>query len=62
VTKEQALAWAKGPKNLAEKLRMTTSAVCQWQSVPLVQQYRIAILSGGKLKVNDPLMPKEPLV
>ena len=62
MTKTEAVQWAKGPAALAQKLRLTTSAVCQWRKVPLVQQYRLAILSDGVLQVNDPLMPKAPLV
>ena len=57
MTKDEAIKWAKGAAALAQKLHMTTSAVCQWSEVPLLQQYRLEALSGGALRVNDPMMP-----
>ena len=56
MTKDEAIKWAKGAAPLAQKLHMTTSAVCQWQTVPLLQQYRLEVLSGGALRVSDPMM------
>ena len=53
MTKDEAIKWAGGKViDLAAKLRITHSAVCHWEHVPMVHQYRLVALSGGKLKLD----------
>lgn len=53
MTKDEAIKWAGGKViDLAAKLQITHSAVCHWERIPMVHQYRLAILSDGKLKLD----------
>ena len=53
MTKQEAIDWAGGlAKDLAERLGISESAVSQWDEVPELQQYRLVILSNGKLMLS----------
>lgn len=64
MTKDEAIEWAgrKRGRNpgagrvldLAAVLGITHGAVSQWgDAIPIAQQYRLAALSRGRLKVDD---------
>lgn len=54
MTKDEAIEWAGGKAILlAARLGITHGAISHWDKVPLKQQYRLARLSKGKLKVDD---------
>lgn len=53
MTKEEAIQWAGGHTDLAERLGITSSAVSQWTEVPELQQYRLHTLSAGHLPIDD---------
>ena len=54
MTKDEAVAWARNQSALARKLGISRMAVSRWTEVPPLQQYRLAVLSEGKLTVHDP--------
>ena len=53
MTKDEALQWAGGVVALAERLRVTPSAVSQWIEVPELQQHKLRALSRGRLKIDE---------
>jgi DNA-binding transcriptional regulator Cro len=54
MTKDEAIEWAGGKViDLAAKLQLTHSAICHWERIPMVHQYRLVKLSKGKLKLDD---------
>lgn len=62
MTKQDAIDWAGGVMSLAACLKITGGAVSQWDEIPELQQHKLALLSRGKLKVDDKFLPlKESL-
>lgn len=55
MTKQEAIDWAGGLTILlAAKLGITHGAISKWtNTVPMKQQYRLAAMSGGKLKIDE---------
>jgi hypothetical protein len=54
MTKDEAIEWAGGRAiDLAAKLGITHGAVSHWVVIPVKQQYRLAGMSNGKLKVDE---------
>ena len=53
MTKDDAIMWAGGKViDLAAKLGLTHGAVSKWEDVPIKHQYRLVVLSDGKLKLD----------
>jgi transcriptional repressor of cell division inhibition gene dicB len=55
MTKEEAINWAGGVLELAQRLGITGPAVSQWDVIPPLRQYQLWTLSAGTLKLDEDL-------
>jgi len=53
VKKDEVLAYYGTQRQLAQALGITQAAVAQWREVPMLRQYQLERLTGGRLKVQD---------
>jgi transcriptional regulator with XRE-family HTH domain len=61
MTKTEAIKWAGGSvTDLAQRLGISQPAISQWEgdTVPELQQHRLALLSEGELRVDAKYLPK----
>ena len=54
--KDEVLAYYGTQRQLAQALGITQAAVAQWREVPMLRQYQLERLTGGRLKAQDTRM------